>query len=186
MAVIKPITAELIRKHLGPRASIKRRLFGGFNVTTPTGGEIEIHQRTYKIYCGGDDVYHAMMSLTAEAWDSISVQGPPEHILATMAHGDALGIPVIPEVKASGGCLRFIVASIVFVFAAGFFVGDSQDSFRGICVGAFAAWLVWGFIKRRQQRNARRRAQRYRFQYPQTHGGERRASREDARETGWL
>ena len=188
MAANSRITIERIRKHFGPRASVRRTAFGGYRIATPSGGEVEFTQKNFNIHCGGDDVYAATMALAAEAWGGVEVQGPSEHIIASMAHGDALGINVIPEVKGSGGCLRFFIAAIAFIVGVGIAArtGTDVDVLPALFVGGAAAVVMWKYVKKIQKRNARRRAQPYRFQYPQAYGDDRTASHDEARDKGWL
>ena len=186
MAARKRITAKMIRRHFGREAEIEEKLFGGFRVTTPTGGDLEIDQTIVKPHAGGEDVYRAMIGLCAEAWNDMVVSGPHEHVIASMAHGEAAGVNVLPAVEGSGGCLRFFVATLVFLFVFGLCIAAGIHEFLALIIAGAVSYLASKRVRKVQSRNALRRGQPYRFQYPSVHGDEREASREDAKRKEWL
>jgi hypothetical protein len=184
------ITKTMIRKHFGEDCEVRRKLFGGFNVTTPTGGDVDIKGHKISVHSGGEDVYQAMVSLAAEAWGSVTAFGPDDHVLATMAHGEALDVQVTPIVEDSGtGCLRFFLAILMLVI--GFWIVTSVATTPNEqIVGGIIALLVTvktdGFLKKAAKRAERRAGQKYRNLQPNIHGGRRDASRDDAKRKGWL
>jgi hypothetical protein len=184
------ITKKMIRKHFGEDCQVRRKFFGGFNVTTATGGDVEIKGDKINLHCGGADVYQAMVSLAADAWGGLTAFGPDDHVLATMAHGEQLDVQVTPIVEDSGtGCLRFFVA--IVMLAIGFWiVGSFATTTNEQIVGGIIAVIVTlkmdGLLKKAEKRAERRRGQKYRNLHPKVHGGRRDASRDDAQRKGWL
>jgi len=192
MKTSKRITAEMIKKYFGVDAEIERRLGGVFLVRTATGGEIEITRDRIRPHLGGEDVYRAMTLLASEAWGGIKASGPREHILACMAHGEALGVKVTPITKqAGGGCARLWMAFMIAMIGlpaswiASFIWGQTGKSV-GIGVTVVAIVLVWELMARYQKQEERRQAQEMRFIYPIQHGTPRDASRDDAEREKWL
>lgn len=187
-----PITAEMIKKHFGPDAAIERRLGGVFRVNTPRGGEIEIDQTRFRVHTGGEQIYAAMTLLGAEAWGGLTVSGPREHILAFLAHGDALGVNVtIRQERSGSGCLRICAALIGAVVAIPAYLLASvfgAENAGQVAIGAavVATILMLGIISREQKENERRRIQELYFLYPRQHGLPRDASHDDAQRGGWL
>ena len=187
MAKRRKITSEMIRKYFGPDAGIEEQFFGdGFRVTTTNGGEIEIGQTEFRIRAGGDDVYEAMTLLSAEAWGGLTARGSQENIMAFMAHGEALGVPVTPEVKVAGGCLRIFVAPFVFMMVAGTVECRGRSSHRVYCWRACDRLGLALDEEIRRPREARRQAQALRYPFPRIHGSARYSSDEDLRKGGLI
>jgi hypothetical protein len=178
----RKITEAMIRKYFGLYASIEKKLFGGFRVTTPTGGDVEIQQDKYTIHAGGHDVHAAMAMLGGEAWGGITAQGPPEFIMAMMAHGEFTGVNVIPVVKPGSGCGAFILTVIVFLIVLG--LTAKAGSPGATVIAALVAWWVWWLMKKGREREAQRQAQALRYTFPLIHGSARYSSDEDLRRGG--
>jgi hypothetical protein len=121
----------------------------------------------------------------AEAWGHIRVFGPPEHVAAVMAHAEALGVPVTPEVKTGGGCLRILAAPFVFMIAAGAATTLGAGGGGFIIGGLVAAW-VWHGMKKAADRDANRQAQALRYPFPRVHGSARYSTDEDLRKGGLI
>ena len=192
MKTSKRITPEMIKKYFGVDAKIERRLGGVFLVRTATGGEIEITRDRIRPHLGGEDVYRAMTLLASEAWGGLKASGPREHILACMAHGEALGVMVTPVTKQPGaGCARLWVAFMLALIGlpvswfASFIWGETGKS-AGLGGTVIAVVLIWGVMAKAQKEAERRQAQELRFIYPVHHGTPRDASREDLEDGGWL
>jgi hypothetical protein len=182
----KPITKKMICRRFGDDTKIQTKFFGGHNITTPTGGDVDIDDDGFRIHCGGEDVYRAIVLLGSDAWGHLTVYGSNDHVMATMAHGEALGVKVTPIVKEGGaGCLRFFLATLVFFICLGMTAraGGSEGAFL---LSLLVAWGVSRLLRKREERAERRRGQRYRYAYPRIHGENREASREDASREGWL
>lgn len=183
--------AKLIQRHFGKHAKVRRKLFGGFNVTTPGGGDIDISDEEFTIHSGGEEVYRSVVSLASEAWGGLTVWGGADHVMATIAHADALGtIQVTPVVKDSGdGCLRFVIAIFLLSITSSIiwhFAKTELQQLGGIALALFFTLAINRLIKKSQERAERRRGQKYRHLYPTVHGGKRDADREDADRQGWL
>jgi hypothetical protein len=187
-AAKKRFTSALIREHFGKEADIHRRLFGGFHVTTPTGADLDISDDKILFHAGSEDAYRAMVTLCHEAWGEIVPFGNSEHIIATMAHAEALGVNAIPEVKPSGGgCLRlFVVAAVFFLMLSAMRGANSTDNAWNMTIAAVVSALVSRGMKQSQRREARRRGQKYRYTYPRVQGSPREAQYDDAKRQGWL
>jgi hypothetical protein len=186
MAKRRKITPEMIRKYFGPDANVEERFFGGFRVTTRTGGDVEITQTETRLHAGGDDVYEALTLLSAEAWGGMTAFGPHEHVVAMMAHGEALGVSVTPQVKTGGGCLRIFAAPFVFMMALGGVSAAGGHPVIGFSAAALVTGWVWNAMKKSAEREGRRQAQVLRYPHPRIHGGHRQATRDDAARQGWL
>ena len=186
MAKQRKITAKMIRRYFGPDAGIEERFFGGFRVTTPTGGEVEITQTEYKLHSGGNDVYEALTLLSNEAWGGMMASGAHEHIVAMMAHGEALGVPVTPQIKSGGGCLRVLVAPFVFMMALGGFISAGGDQGIALTAAALVTFWVWHSMKKAARREAQRQAQALRYLFPRVQGSARYSSDEDLRKGGLI
>jgi hypothetical protein len=186
------ITIELIKRHFGNDVKIKKSLGGVFRVTTPTGGSIEIKQDGFRLYGGGEDVYRAITLLAADCWGGFKASGPREHILACMAHGEALSVQVTPDGKQSGGgCARISGAFMVAMIglpASGiaFLFGGDDAAHVGMGITAIAVLVLWLLMAREQKEQERRRSQEMRSIFPVVHGLPRDASLDDADRQGWL
>jgi hypothetical protein len=187
----KRITPEMIKKHFGADVGIERRLSGIFLVRTSTG-ELEIKQDGFRIHTGGEDVYRSITLLAGEAWGGLKANGPREHILACMAHGEVLGVDVTPDVKQKGGCcaricVTFLVAMIGWPasWIASLF-WDETGKYAGLGITGLAIVVLWQLMARDQKEQERRQAQEMRFIYPVHHGTPRDASTDDLEEGGWL
>jgi hypothetical protein len=181
----KTITKAMIRKYFGPSAKIHGKFFGGFHVTTPTGGDLDITQKKFKIHTGGDDVHQAMTLLADEAsGGEITVNGSAEGIVAMLAHAEALDVSVTPELKPGCGCLGLFVTILVFMIVLG--IAGRESGAVGFVIAALVASWVWSLMKNSRKRDARRRAQALRYPFPRIHGGPRQATRENASQQGWI
>ena len=105
--------------------------------------------------------------------------------MAFMAHGEALGVPVTPEVKVAGGCLRVLVAPFVFMMVAGIVSAAGGPAIGFIAGGLVTGW-VWNSMKKSAGREARRQAQALRYPFPRIHGSARYSSDEDLRKGGLI
>lgn len=182
----KPITKKLIRGRFGDDAKISGKLFGGYNIKTKTGGDVDIDDKDFTIHCGGQDVYRAMVLLGSDAWGELTVYGSGDHVMAMMAWGEALGVKVTPIVKDSGaGCLQFFLAFVAFSICLGVTAHDMESGSPFMLSLLVAAGVV-GLLRKAEKRAERRRGQRYRYLYPRIHGEDRDAKREDAARQGWL
>jgi hypothetical protein len=184
------ITKKLIRKHFGEDCRVRRKVLGGFNVTTPTGGDVDIKSDKINLHCGGADVYQSMVSLAADAWGDLTAFGPDDHVLATMAHGEALDVQVTPIVEDSGtGCLRFFVATLMLAVGCWIvtsFATTTNEEIVGATIVLLVTIKIDGFLKKATKRAERRAGQKYRNLHPNIHGGRRDASHDDAKHKGWL
>lgn len=178
----RKITTDMIRRHFGPYARIEKKLFGGFRVTTPTGGEVEIQQDGYTMHAGGHDVHSAMIMLGGEAWGGVTAQGPPEFILTMMAHGECTGVDVTPVVEPRSGCGAFILTVIVFFIVHG--CAGQLGSPAAFVIASVAAGAVWSLMKNGRKREAQRQAQALRYTFPLVQGSARYSNDEDLRRGG--
>jgi hypothetical protein len=177
----------MIRRYFGPYAKIRERFFGGFWVTTPSGGDVEIGYGKCKVHAGGADVHEALVLLAAEAWGGMTVQGSAEYVMAMMAHGEATGVNVLPTLKPEGGCMSLFVTVLVFLIVLGIADGTELVAGPGECfIAAFAASIVWRLMRNAAKREARRRAQFLRFPFPYIHGRARYSDDEDLRRGGLI
>jgi len=186
MAKHRKITAKMIHRYFGPDAGIEERLFGGFRVTTPTGGDVEITQTEYKLHAGGNDVYEALTLLSNEAWGGMTATGPHEHIVAMMAHGEALGVSVTPKIETGGGCLRVFVAPFVFMMVLGGVIAAGKDQGIALTAAALVTGWVWHSMKKAARREAQRQTQTLRYLFPRVQGSARYSSDEDLRNGGLI
>ena len=187
MSKRRKITYQMIQECFGPQAGIEEEFFGdGFRVTTPTGGDVKISQAKCEVHAGGDDVYEAVTRLSTEAWGGMTASGPPEAVAAFIAHGEALGMPVTPEVKAGGGCLRVLVAPFVFMMVAGAVSAAGGGPGIGFVAAALVTGWVWNSMKESSEREGRRQAQALRYPFPRIHGSARYSSDEDLRKGGLI
>jgi hypothetical protein len=173
------ITRAMIRKCFGPHVTIRRKFFGGFRVTTPTGGEVEIDHHKCKIHAGGSDVYEAVTLLTADAWGDITAEGSAEFNMAMIAHGEALGVNVTPSVPTGCGCLNVLAAAIIFLFVLA--ITGGAFVLAGILAG-----IAWKLMADDDKREAQREAQAFRFPFPRIHGPARFSNDEDLRKGGLI
>jgi hypothetical protein len=188
----KRITAELIKQHFGTDAEIERRLGGVYLVRTPTGGEVEITQSRIRLHLGGEDVYRSMTLFGHEVWGGIRASGPRPHILACMAHGEALGVKVTPDTRQKGaGCARIWAAFMVAIvglpcsWVASYVWGDTGE-YAGFGATGLSIVVMWELMARGQKWEERREAQEMRYIYPVHHGTPRDATSDDLEEGGWL
>lgn len=169
-------------------AKIRSRFFGGFKVTTPSGGDFEIDSNDHTvIHVGGSDDHANLVRMYRDVFGNVTVDGNPQVIANVIAHGAVEGVPVIPEVKKSGdGCLRYIAVFLAFFIALGFFGQFSDNGVVPFILAIGVAGAVSNAMKDRETRKQRRRGQQYRDAMPRVHGGRREVSRRDAERQGWL
>ena len=188
----KEITPELIRKYFGHEVVIRRRGLGGFRVSTATGTDLEIKGKAVLIHSGGEDAFRAITALAGELWGGYTASGCREHILACMAHGEALGVAVTPDVKLPDALYNRV--SAVFMAGAGGLLATAvasasgEDSTRDMAmiITGCAVILIWRLMKAIHTAEERRLSQELRFQFPRVHGTPRAASHDDADRAGWL
>ena len=175
------LTKELIRKYFGRRASIESRWFAdGYKVTTETGGEFLISEKTFEIVIPTDDGILSMTLLGNELWGSIKVNGSPEFIMAGMAHGEALGVNVRPGIKRG-----WFGRSVVIFFGFVGVMGAAQHNIVGVRILLIAAFVWW-----RMERSAKRKEQRLAahigYLFPRVHGTAAAATDEDLEDQNWV
>jgi uncharacterized protein (DUF697 family) len=184
----KKITKAMIRRHFGSRAEIHEKFFGGFIVRMPGGGEVEIDQHEFKIHSGGDDVHQAMTTLGGEAWGGLTASGSAEEIMTMLAHGEASGVDVTPEVKPGCGCLSVFVTFLVFMLVLGMAggAGAATGSAGGFIVATLVAGWVWSLMNNARKREAQRQAQALRYPFPRVQGSARYSTDEDLQKGGLI
>jgi hypothetical protein len=173
-------TKAVVKKYFGEDASIKRKLWGWYRISSPLG-EAKFHEeKGFPELVGGPEIYRSSVLTMEELLGWVPVSGTPEHITATLAHCESLGIQAVPEVRDGDGCLTFLIG-IAFFSAADIF------SWPGILIG-IAVWAlgVRPWIKKRLALRARRAGQKYRNVFPEIHGSDRDAKRDAARSRGLL
>jgi hypothetical protein len=183
----KPITRAVIKKYFGKDARVIG--FGGrYRVTTPSGGELLISQKKIKLIFGGDDIYRAMTLLEGECWGAVKAgHGSREFMLASIAHGEALGVDVQPDFEDKGATFgRW--CSAVFVFIAGYAMILDKHAGRALAViGALlAAALVFKLMKRDARRKEQRKLETSGFLFPRQTSGAEYASEEELRKAGLI
>ena len=179
---------DILRKHFGEDADIKELYWGGLRITTENG-EIDFQYDRFENLVGGPEMYQAMVLCTEELWGGVSVFGTSNHITAAMAHGEALGIKVIPEVRAENeGVSTFWTCVPLFTalaWAASFFLSGWQMWAAAILATVFiGAGVIFPAFVKAGRRDARIRGQEYQNVFPDMHGSDRRAREEDARRRG--
>jgi|HubBroStandDraft_6_1064221.scaffolds.fasta_scaffold695353_2 hypothetical protein len=181
----------ILQKHFGPDASIEPMLFGGWRISTRTGGEVEFTGEKFENIIGGSDVYRGVVGAGSELWGgTISVDGPSSHILTALAHGDDQGVIIQPTIKdATSGCLKFLAVVAIFGISAGI-ASAHMGGWQSLALGAVVAGGVMSLINpswnKAANRAARRRGQKYLDAFPQVHGSDRVANRDAARDKGLL
>jgi hypothetical protein len=170
-------TVAVFDKHLGHATTIKRRFWGGYRIVSRLGEAEFDEDDGFTDVVGGPEMYRATVLIMYDLRGYVAVSGSTQHVVATLAHGEALGIPVIPEVRDTNeGCLTFFVAIVFFCFTP-------LGGLLGVPI-----WIIWihPWLKKRHTRSARVKGQRYRNVFPEIHGSERKADREAARQRGLL
>jgi hypothetical protein len=182
---MEQITRELLNECFPSDATIKRNFCGEWVITTPNGCYVVITDDGVKPYCGDDAIYHGIALLSKRAWGRMTVWGEDAQVLSLMAHGELVGIPVIPIVKESGdGCLRFFVAAIVLgivCVAVERFIGNWVIS---TVAALIPAWLLDHSLKKAMELRERQQGQKYRDTFPRER--DRIAPIERARKRGYL
>ncbi len=181
----KEITREMVLKYL-PDAFIEDMFLGGWRVTTPGGGELEIDD-AIQFHSGGPEVIRAFVLLSAETYgDNFTVSGPDDFTVSVMQHAALNHINAVPLVKDSGdGCLKVLVALVTFGVVAGI-VGGFFGAVFGFPAGAVSSVFVWNRLAKALERQERRRGQKYRHTYPEVLGSDREADRYEAIKKGWI
>lgn len=190
------ITLELIAEHFGPEAAVER-FSGGWRVTN-VAGQIEIRDDKMSNLIGGQEMFMRMVLFAQAAWGGLKVAGPPEFIVACMAHAEALGVYIVPEVPDSFDELMTALGTAMGG-VMGFFLGigivalvlpEPLSLWLGALVGLWTAWegakLFYTELAEEDERKARKRAQPYYNAFPLVHGGQRGAKREIAKREGLL
>ena len=124
----KPITRAVIKRHFGKDAKVYG-FAGHYRVVTASGGEVSFSQRKVKTIYGGEDVYRAVVLLAGECWGGLTVKGGSrEFMLASMAHGEALGVPVRPNFEERGEVVaRWFGALLALIVTYGTLLSHTGD-----------------------------------------------------------
>jgi hypothetical protein len=182
----KPITRALIKKYFGKDARIVG--FGGhYRVTTPNGGEVIISQKKIKLIFGGEDIYRAMILLEGECWGSVKAgHGSREFMLASIAHGEALGVDVQPDFEDKEATFsRWFGAVFVLVITFVMILPHEGDALAAM--GALlAAVLVFNLMKRDARRKEQRKLETSGFLFPRQTTGAEYATEEELRKGGLI
>ena len=169
-----PITPEMIRACFGPAAEISKFL-GRYKVTMRDGGVVKIWQNNIKPVRASRDAYAGCARLVGEAWGGGQVKGPPDFLLAMLAHGENEGVDL--RVRERGAVARAVVAALIVVVGC--------EVIDPVVCGVIAL-LVWLLMKWAAKRQAERETEQMRFDYPLTGGDAHEASDEDLKKGGWL
>jgi hypothetical protein len=184
-------TVTFLHRHFGEDAFIRPLLSGGWRITTRTGGEVVFTGKNFRSFIGGADVYRGAISAGKELWETISVDGPAQHIMVALAHGEEQDAIVQPTIENdSSGCLKaFAVMALygVLVWIASRYMESPADWVVGL-VATGGLWLLvnpaWDEAVRRA---ARQRGQQYVDAFPKVHApSDRMANYEEARRKGLL
>jgi hypothetical protein len=170
----KTITPEMIRKYFGQNARITRRIADGWRVRTANGGEIKISQSNINPVYGRADVYRAAVLLANDAWGGGTVNGPPDFMLAMLAHGENESVNL--RVRERGAVARAVVACLIVVIGC--------KVIDPVVCGVIAL-LVWLLMKWAAKRQAEHETDQMGFNFPRSTDA-REATDEDLREGGWL
>lgn len=180
----KPVTRDLIRKHFGKSARISG-FCGHYRVKTRTGGEVEISSRKMKIIFGGDDTYKAVTLLGGEMWGSIEVTGGSrEFTLASLAHGEAWGVPVHADYSDKGAAF-FRVVVFLLILGFGLHMGADKDT-TTLLVTVGGAVVMFAALKRSARQKEQAKAEAMGFNYPRVQGNARFSDDEDLEKGGLI
>jgi hypothetical protein len=188
---MKEDTVTFLRRHFGEDASIEPLLFGGWRITTRTGGEVVFTGEEFKNFIGGADVYRGMVSAGKERWGTIAVHGHAHHIMTALAHGEEQDAIVQPTIEnESAGCLKAFVVMLLYGVSV-WIASRYMESPADWVVGAVATGGLWLLINPAWEaavtRAARQRGQQYVDAFPKVHAPSERMTRyEDARRKGLL
>jgi hypothetical protein len=182
----KPITKALIKKYFGKDARVQG-FSGHYRVTTPSGGEVLISQKYIKTIFGGEDIYRAVVLLAGECWGGMRAgQGSREFMLASIAHGEALGVDVRPDFEDRGATFSRWCGA-VFVLAVSYAMILPHEGRALAVMGALlAAVLVFNLMKRDARRKEQRKLETSGFLFPRQTTGAEYATEEQLRKGGLL
>jgi hypothetical protein len=183
----KPITRAVIKRHFGQDAKVYG-FAGHYRVVTTSGGEVSFSQRKVKTIYGGEDVYRAVVLLAGECWGGLKVSGENrEFILASMAHGEALGVPVRPNFEERGEVVgRWFGALLALIVAYGTLLSHTGDPLIAVLGAGLAAMAVFMSMRRNSKRKAQRKLETSGFLYPRQTTGAGYADEEQLRKGGLI
>jgi hypothetical protein len=184
-------TVAFLRKHFGEDAVIQPLLFGGWRITTRSGGEIVFTGDHFKDFIGGSDVYRGFVSAGKELWGAIAVNGPAQHIMTSLAHGEEQNAIVQPTIRDdNAGCLK--VLAVVVGYGISFAIASLYMNATAAYVAAAIVTVGLGLLinpvwEEAATRAARKRGQQYVDAFPKVHAPSKRmADYDDARRKGLL
>ena len=183
----KPITRVVIKKYFGKDAKVYG--FGGhYRVVTASGGEVSINQKKINTIYGGEDVYRAVVLLAGECWGGLEVKGGSrEFILASMAHGEALGVNVQPNFEERGETFsRWCAALLVLVVTYPMLLSHTCKPATAALGALLAAMATFVSMRRTAKRKAQRKLETSGFLYPRQTTGAGYADEEQLRKGGLI
>jgi hypothetical protein len=134
---------------------------------------------------GGADLYRRVVLCSHEMNGGTGVYacGDQQHVAAMMAHGEELGVPIIPVVDYSQEEVSLIGGLSLVLFIAGWIV---MSIWAGIGLVILAALFVFPSIEKMLVYGALQRGQQYRDIFPNIHGDDRQAKYGAARKGGYI
>jgi hypothetical protein len=184
---IKTGDQGLILKHFGPEATIKY-FRPGWEVKLPNGSGVKVRGAAIEEVTGGAEIFRsALMLLNEIAPGNVVVRGNQELILAGLQHAATLGIQVIPEQYPERMyALIAAVVQIACIALALIWMTFWDALVVGWVAGTLLCMLANRVFWKRMMNDARKRGQNLNSKWPSVHGGERKASVEDAKAKGMI
>jgi LPXTG-motif cell wall-anchored protein len=183
----KPITRVVIKKYFGKDAKVYG--FGGhYRVVTPSGGEVSISQKKINTIYGGEDVYRAVVLLAGECWGGLELKGGSrESMLASMAHGEALGVNVQPNFEERREVVaRWFSALLALIVSYVTLLPHTGDPATAALGAMLAAMAIFVSMRRKAKRKAQRKLETSGFLYPRQTTGAGYADEEQLRKGGLI
>jgi hypothetical protein len=184
-------TVAFLHRHFGEDAWIRPLLFGGWRITTRTGGEVVFTGGTFDHLIGGSDVYRGVVSAGKELWGTIAVDGRAQHIMTSLAHGEEQDAIVQPTIREDNeGCLKVLAVVVGYGISFGiasFYMNTTAAYVAAAIVTVGIGLLINPIWEEAATRAARKRGQQYVDAFPKVHApSERMANYEEARRKGLL
>jgi hypothetical protein len=182
------------QRYFGEEATVKLGFSpGGWRISLPNGcsAVIGLNSKREKLIVeavGGSEIFAAAILLLKEIQGYAIVAGSQETVLAGIAQGDTMGIEVIPELYPDETIYKKIGLVCGMVCgSAGLLIGILNDNVVGGVVGgilgAMVACMICGsFVARGGIQRARQKGQALKSSFPEIHGGNRKATLDEARE----
>ena len=176
-------------RHFGIEAKWKRLVGGGGRVELPNGSSVHLAASAVQEVTGDGQLYAAALKYMHQARKGkpVVVTGSQENVLAGIAHGEQLGIEIIPELYPKRFYQGFALLGAIMCATAGFYLIDGWQGFlAGYGASLVLVPVLLAVLSRPMRRAARRRGNRLRNLFPHVQGGDRSAKIADAKARGMI